>query len=166
MVLAMEQVKKHGLKLYLSYIIGLPGDSIRATLDSIRFARRVDCDIAYWNVMVPYKGTKAYNWFEHSGRLGDKKIPHTLLHSYEAVLPSADTKEFPAWERLRALFIAEVMTGAVSMRGRKIPLMIYFAIRYGFIVDFLGMLFEKVARRFQISWWWPPVSEENLMEAA
>lgn len=142
-------VKKHGLKLYLSFIIGLPGDSIRATLDSIRFARNVGSDVSYWNVMVPYKGTKAYSWFREHGRVGDTKTPHTLIHSYEALLPNADTADFPASQRLQALFIAEVMTNRASLRGMKCALMAAYSIRFGFFLDLLSLIREKMARKLR-----------------
>lgn len=40
------------------FMIGLPGDTWKSCLETIRFARELDCDLAKFNIAIPYPGSQ------------------------------------------------------------------------------------------------------------
>ncbi len=43
------------------YVIGLPWESKEDCKETIRFSKKVNCDISKFNILIPYPGTKYYN---------------------------------------------------------------------------------------------------------
>jgi anaerobic magnesium-protoporphyrin IX monomethyl ester cyclase len=60
MVRAVQLLKKHGFEIYASYILGDPGEDVRAIHKTIRFARRLDTNVAQFSILTPYPGTALY----------------------------------------------------------------------------------------------------------
>jgi len=57
---AVELLKKHGFEIFASYILGSPQDNVRAIHETIRFAKRLDTNIAQFSILTPYPGTALY----------------------------------------------------------------------------------------------------------
>lgn len=57
---AIEWAKKAGIKVYCSFIFGLPGETQDTVKETISFVRRALPTSAQFNVAVPYPGTKLY----------------------------------------------------------------------------------------------------------
>jgi len=60
MVRAVQLLKKHGFELFASYILGNPGEYVRAIHETIRFARRLDTNVTQFSILTPYHGTVLY----------------------------------------------------------------------------------------------------------
>lgn len=65
-ILSAEQSKKFGFKTIYSFIIGLPGETIKdlmMTLDIINKIKKInpECDVTNINIYTPYPGNKLYN---------------------------------------------------------------------------------------------------------
>lgn len=138
--------KDNGMKLILSFIIGLPGDSVTKTLASVRLAWELKADRCYWNILVPYRGTKSYEYFKFNGRLDELRIPATWVRGGEEEWPNADTPDFPAAERVKAKRIAEVLTEQLSLRG-NLCFFTLNALRYGFVKEWGVLHLKKIGRR-------------------
>ena len=52
-----------GLKTQAFYIIGSPGETKEQMLDTIKFSRKVNSTLAFYNMLVPFPGTKEFDYF-------------------------------------------------------------------------------------------------------
>jgi radical SAM superfamily enzyme YgiQ (UPF0313 family) len=59
---AVRLAKEAGLKTQAFYIFGSPGETEKQMEDTIAFAKRVGSTLAFFNMLVPFPGTKE---FEH-----------------------------------------------------------------------------------------------------
>jgi radical SAM superfamily enzyme YgiQ (UPF0313 family) len=70
-VRAVELLKKHGFEIFASYILGSPEDTAQSIHETIRFAKRLDTNIAQFSILTPYPGTTLYDelkeriWHRH-----------------------------------------------------------------------------------------------------
>jgi anaerobic magnesium-protoporphyrin IX monomethyl ester cyclase len=70
-VRAVELLKKHGFEIFASYILGSPEDDAHSIHETIRFAKRLDTNIAQFSILTPYPGTALYEelkeriWHRH-----------------------------------------------------------------------------------------------------
>ncbi|OGP71525.1 MAG: hypothetical protein A2Y80_02460 [Deltaproteobacteria bacterium RBG_13_58_19] len=69
-----------GLEAEGLFIIGLPGETVEDTWETVRFAKELKLNLAKFNLLVPYPGTALYEEFEASGQ-----IRH---HDWEAYSPT------------------------------------------------------------------------------
>jgi radical SAM superfamily enzyme YgiQ (UPF0313 family) len=52
-----------GLKTQAFYILGSPGETKAQMEDTIRFSREVNAVLSFYNMLVPYPGTKEFDYF-------------------------------------------------------------------------------------------------------
>jgi len=57
----VKEAKRLGLTTYGFFIIGLPGETIRTIMQTIDFAKSLQLDRAWFNILVPYPGTEVFN---------------------------------------------------------------------------------------------------------
>jgi radical SAM superfamily enzyme YgiQ (UPF0313 family) len=116
---ASRMIKRHGIRLYTCFIVGLPGSTSETEMDSIRLARSLKPNWIYWNLYQPHKGTRARDWFEANGRLYEEEDRTSLTGPVLGPLdPPCDSPEFPADERKRMHLTASLMTGAYWLNPR------------------------------------------------
>lgn len=62
----IEQVlritKRSGISIRGAFIIGYPDESEQSVNETIAFAKKMDIDIALFNIITPFPGTKLYFW--------------------------------------------------------------------------------------------------------
>jgi radical SAM superfamily enzyme YgiQ (UPF0313 family) len=66
---ALAQLRKRGIAVYGTFLLGLPSDSVRTAEEIVRFATREKIFIAAFNHIVPFPGTPLYAQLETSQRL-------------------------------------------------------------------------------------------------
>jgi anaerobic magnesium-protoporphyrin IX monomethyl ester cyclase len=121
-VRAARMIKRHGIRLYVCFIVGLPESMPAAERDSIRLARALKPAWIYWNLFQPHKGTEARAWFEEHGRLFDEEDKSSLIGLGLGTTDApCDTPEFPAGERRRAHVAASLATGAYWLNPLYFP---------------------------------------------
>ena len=59
-VQAVEMLKRNGLEIHASYILGGLHDDARTIRETIRFAKRLDTNVAQFSILTPYPGTAVY----------------------------------------------------------------------------------------------------------
>ncbi len=69
---SVKDAKRAGLATYGFFILGLPGETIRTWLRSIRFALLLKLDSCVWTVLMPFPGTEVC----------EKKMVEVLDHNY------------------------------------------------------------------------------------
>ena len=57
---AVEVLKRSGLEIHASYILGGLHDTAKTIHDTIRFAKRLDTNVAQFSILTPYPGTAIY----------------------------------------------------------------------------------------------------------
>ena len=131
-----ELVNSCGMRLGCSFIIGLPYDTLQKTRASVRFAKKLKPDHVHWNILVPYKGTQAYEYFKKNGWVDDSHIPFTLQQGGLLFEPNAATPEFTAEERKKAYLTALLLSGDPDLL-HDITGTLVKAQAYGLIIEFV-----------------------------
>src|SRR3989338_6273352 len=79
---AVKLVKKAGIEIRGSFMVGLPGETPELARKTIQLAVEMDPDYAQFSITTPYPGTQLWDSYEQWGTLG-KKIKNQ--HSRGAV---------------------------------------------------------------------------------
>lgn len=66
---ALANLRRHGIRLYVTFIVGYDGDSPRAIDDVVAFAERHRFYIVAFNHLTPFPGTPLYDRLQTEGRL-------------------------------------------------------------------------------------------------
>lgn len=107
-VKAVENIKKVGIKVTASFIIGLPGENMKTIGESIDFANKLNLDLCLWNLAVPYPGTELFEWVQNNARFS-----HDYRHSFHfGAKPKSvfETDDFTEQERICAYEKAHIRT--------------------------------------------------------
>jgi anaerobic magnesium-protoporphyrin IX monomethyl ester cyclase len=59
-VQAVEMLKKNGLEIHAAYILGGQHETAKMIHETIRFAKRLDTNVAQFSILTPYPGTAIY----------------------------------------------------------------------------------------------------------
>ncbi len=57
---AVEMLKRNGLEIHASYILGGLHDTVKTIHDTIRFAKKLDTNVAQFAILTPFPGTAIY----------------------------------------------------------------------------------------------------------
>jgi anaerobic magnesium-protoporphyrin IX monomethyl ester cyclase len=82
---AIECAKESGMKVYCSFIFGLPGENWSTVDETIRFVKRTLPTGAQFNVAVPYPGTELYRIALDKGWIKEGVDWHEM-YQHEAVM--------------------------------------------------------------------------------
>jgi radical SAM superfamily enzyme YgiQ (UPF0313 family) len=144
---AARRVRASGLPLYMCFVVGLPGSSYEAEMDSLRFAKSLRPDILYWNMFLPHRGTRARDWFGSHGTIFEE-ADRFSVPSYDLTFssPATETPEFPREERIRAYLTCVLETVSFVMTPRALLRAIGLAHRYRLWKSFFVMLANLPAK--------------------
>lgn len=96
-------VRRQGIPLQLCFVVGLPGSTFEAEMDSLRLAKSLKPQIIHWNMFLPHRGTRAREWFVEHGTVFDELNCFSLQdYDLRFTLPAVESPEFTRRERLRA----------------------------------------------------------------
>lgn len=103
-------VKKHGIKLVGSFIIGLPNSTYERDMESVRFAKRVGIDHAKFHLFAPYIKTKAYEMILNDS---NARVLHDLENTpifFQDGKPfcAIETTDYPKKDRIMAYMKANL----------------------------------------------------------
>jgi anaerobic magnesium-protoporphyrin IX monomethyl ester cyclase len=59
-VQTVEMLKRNGLEIHASYILGGLHDTVKTIHETIHFAKRLDTNVAQFSILTPYPGTVVY----------------------------------------------------------------------------------------------------------
>jgi len=111
-VTAVRMIQAAGMHVEGFFIIGQPGSTYETDMQTLREARRLKLNAYAWSMLVPYPGTKIWEWVKSN----DGKSLRVLkdwregLHIGMIRSPVFETEEYPAKLRLRAYRIAYLKT--------------------------------------------------------
>lgn len=153
---AAKIIKKYKLGLGLSFVIGLPGDNLERTKDSIKFCKRVKADEYSINLIAPYRYTAAREWFEKYNAKLYNEIGYDVqpLTKIRCEPPVVETPDFTKKEREKAYYMFLFGVAEERLRLSKLPEILSIVREYGLYSDFFawlphGLISElKLARKF------------------
>jgi anaerobic magnesium-protoporphyrin IX monomethyl ester cyclase len=111
----IQMLKDAGIEIMSQYVIGSPGETLETVKESIAFAKKVKCDYTNFYAVLPYKGTRQWDYVAEHGTLLVKDI-----HHFHSVNPRIvfETPEFSADDRLKALKLVK-KEGFYSNKDKK-----------------------------------------------
>jgi len=66
---AVKITKKAGIECRASFMLGNPGETESTIMETIKFAIKLDPDIALFNVSTPFPGTRMFKWAKENNYL-------------------------------------------------------------------------------------------------
>jgi radical SAM superfamily enzyme YgiQ (UPF0313 family) len=111
----IQMLKDAGIEIMSQYVIGSPGETLETVKESIAFAKKVRCDYTNFYAVLPYKGTRQWDYVAEHGTLLVQDI-----HHFHSVNPRIvfETPEFSADDRLKALKLVK-KEGFYSNKDKK-----------------------------------------------
>jgi anaerobic magnesium-protoporphyrin IX monomethyl ester cyclase len=106
---ALETVhiaNRAGLKTQAFYIVGSPGETREQMLETIRFSRRVNATLTFYNMLTPYPGTKDFDHYFSGIPLKDIEWDNFVAIGERCVLQKS---EVPAAEIQKMLADANLI---------------------------------------------------------
>lgn len=64
--------KKIGIECRAAFMLGNPGETLQTMRQTLDFSKKLDPDIALFNITTPYPGTEMYEWADKNGYLKTK----------------------------------------------------------------------------------------------
>ena len=115
----IQMLRRNGLKVIGYFIIGLPGDNYRGTMETFRKAKNI-VDGQSWTLMLPIKGTPFWEELHHDNRvrwLHDyRDIDMTWLPRLSQVKTAFETPDYP--QRKKCLPITK-LTSILALRNTE-----------------------------------------------
>ncbi len=95
--------KKAKIEVLGQFVIGSPGDTLKTVQESLVYAKNSKLDFVMFYSILPFKGTKQWDYIKNNGNLYTDKI-----HTFHNIKPRIvfDTPEFSYDERLEAIKLA------------------------------------------------------------
>jgi len=91
---AIKWTKKSGIKVYTSFIFGLPGENRNTVKETMKFIRETLPHGSQFNIAVPYPGTELYSYAIKEGLIS-QDIKWDTLYQHKAMI---QTKELSPHE--------------------------------------------------------------------
>ena len=85
--ITLEQIRKAvkwthevGMEIRASFMLALPGETPKEAIETINFAKELNCKYTKFNITSPFPGTKLYSQAKTSGRLKENLDEYTTQH--------------------------------------------------------------------------------------
>jgi radical SAM superfamily enzyme YgiQ (UPF0313 family) len=111
----IRMLKDAGIEVMSQYVIGSPGETLETVKESIEFAKCSGCDYTNFYMVLPFKGTKQWDYVKKEGTLYTENI-----HEFHSINPRVvfETPEFTHQDRLEAIRLVK-KEGFYSNKDRK-----------------------------------------------
>jgi len=98
-VKAVNWTNKVGIKNAVNFIVGHENETFERAMDSVKFAETLKCGFVNFYNLVPYPGTKVYEWAIKNAHFLYPKETFLKNISYRDNTPIFETKEFTKVQR-------------------------------------------------------------------
>jgi anaerobic magnesium-protoporphyrin IX monomethyl ester cyclase len=111
----IQMLKDAGIEIMSQYVIGSPDETLENVKESIAFAKKSGCDYTNFYTVLPFKGTRQWDYVHEHGTLMTEKI-----HDFHSINPRVvfETPEFPFEDRLEAIRLVK-KEGFYSNKDKK-----------------------------------------------
>ena len=100
--------KRAGLKVHGFFILGLVGSTYESDKRSMEFVKKAGLESASWGILVPYPGTEVWNQVRADPNVRMLRDWKEGFHIGARPKPVFDTPEYPADERVKAFYLANL----------------------------------------------------------
>lgn len=97
---AVKYSNQAKIKHAVNFIIGHQDETFSDALETLKFAKNLDCNYVNFYNMVPYPGTEIYQWAIKHARFLIPKNQYLKNVSYRDINPIFETKEFTKNQRI------------------------------------------------------------------
>ena len=70
----IDACKRNGIDAFVFFILGLPGETVKSSLKTIRYAKKLNPHFVQFTVVTPYKGTKLWKWAKERGFIDELNL--------------------------------------------------------------------------------------------
>jgi anaerobic magnesium-protoporphyrin IX monomethyl ester cyclase len=111
----IKMLKDAGIEIMSQYVIGNPGETLETIKESIDYAKKSGCDFVNFYSVLPFKGTRQWEYVHEHGILYTEKI-----HDFHSIEPRIvfETPEFSYKDRLEAIRLVK-KEGFYSNKDKK-----------------------------------------------
>jgi anaerobic magnesium-protoporphyrin IX monomethyl ester cyclase len=111
----IKMLKDAGIEIMSQFVIGSPGETLGTIKESIKYAKRSGCDYTNFYSVLPFKGTRQWDYVLEYGTLYTDKI-----HDFHSISPRIvfETPEFSYEDRLEAIRLVK-KEGFYSNKDKK-----------------------------------------------
>jgi radical SAM superfamily enzyme YgiQ (UPF0313 family) len=111
----IKMLKEAGIEIMSQYVIGSPGETLETVKESIAYAKKSGCDYTNFYTVLPFKGTKQWDYVTDHGTLFTSDI-----HHFHSINPRVvfETPEFPREDWLTAIKLVK-KEGFYSNKDKK-----------------------------------------------
>jgi len=110
---AIKMIKLAGIKVEGFFIIGLPGSTYKKDKFAIKESKKLGLSAASWGILVPYPGTKVWDWLNREIKRGNAKMLRNWKKGFHIGFfpkPVFETTQYKAREMLKAYYLANINT--------------------------------------------------------
>lgn len=100
---AVKYTKQAKIKHAVNFIIGHQQETYQEALETLYFAKSLDCDYVNFYNLVPYPGTQVYDWAIKNAHFLISKNKYLKHISYRDINPIFETKEFTKEQRIKVM---------------------------------------------------------------
>ena len=90
---SVKAAKAHGVAIHLTFMFGLPGETLETMQRTLDLAYELDPDSAQFTIAVPFPGSRFYEQMISEGRLAEGDIDFDALDGYRTGVVSTDALE-------------------------------------------------------------------------
>lgn len=90
---AVKMTKEAGINCRLAFMLGNPGETEETMEKTLRYAIKLDPDVAIFNIATPYPGTEMYNWAKREGYLKTEDWSKYNLSQAVMELPTVSSEK-------------------------------------------------------------------------
>lgn len=98
---AVKLAKEAGIDCCVNFIVGHPSETYSQAMDTLKFAKSLDCNYVNFSNLIPYPGTEAFDWAQKYGHFVVDKDSYLKNFSTFDDIPIFETKEFTREQRLK-----------------------------------------------------------------
>jgi|TARA_B100002003_G_scaffold124691_1_gene115073 radical SAM superfamily enzyme YgiQ (UPF0313 family) len=132
---AVHLAKKVGIqRVGATFIIGHPGETLNTFKRYLSKIKKWPLDKVSFYMLVPYPGTKLFDWVERNSFLFDEVEKYLDTHTIISDCPVFETKEYPRGDRVKAFKLGKKMSDRLHTRNMN---KLYIK-KYGFIIGFIA----------------------------
>ncbi len=78
---AVSIAKKFGFETWGFFMMGLPMETKKTIQNTIKFAQKLDLDVAKFHILKPYPKSEVYEWLDSRNFIIDKNYAHYGIHT-------------------------------------------------------------------------------------
>jgi anaerobic magnesium-protoporphyrin IX monomethyl ester cyclase len=148
---ACRLIKKHGIELGVTFIIGLPGDTLKRTKDSIKLCKELKPDFLGLNLMIPFRNTAAREWFDknQASIYDELDFGSIVLPPLECPRIMVETPDFSVFEREKAYYMFLFGVADPKLKLIYMPKIISITRKYDLYSEFFDWLPRGIIKSFK-----------------